>query len=151
MTPQRAERGPAHRDSSGNHVAMDSGLACGAPERRRWAACQNPSGDRTLMSSRRVPRMIFHVYMLASRRHGTLYIGVTNDLGRRVGEHKQKLLPGFTSRYDVDRLVWYEAYDRILDAIAREKSLKKWHRDWKIRLIEADNPNWLDLYPFLNQ
>ena len=91
--------------------------------------------------------MPFHVYLLASRNHGTLYLGVTNNLSRRVWEHKQKLTPGFTSRYDVERLVWFEEYDRILDAIAREKSLKKWRRDWKIRLIEADNPNWLTSTP----
>ena len=95
--------------------------------------------------------MPFYVYMLASRRYGTLYIGVTNDIGRRVYEHKSKVVPGFTSRYDVDRLVWYEVYDRIVDAIAREKMLKKWRRDWKIRSIEEDNPNWLDLYGILNQ
>ena len=94
--------------------------------------------------------MPFYVYMLASRRYGTLYIGVTNDLGRRVGEHKAKLQKGFTARYGVDRLVWMEPYDRVVDAIAREKQLKKWRRDWKIRLIEEDNPNWLDLYPILN-
>ena len=95
--------------------------------------------------------MPFHVYLLASRTHGTLYLGVTNNLSRRVWEHKQKLTPGFTLRYAIDRLVWFEEYDRILDAIAREKSLKKWRRDCKIRLIEADNPNWLDLYPLLNR
>ena len=95
--------------------------------------------------------MPYYTYMLASRRYGTLYIGVTNDLGRRVYEHKIKATPGFTSRYDVNRLVWYEVYDRIVDAILREKMLKKWRRDWKIRLIEEDNPNWLDLYGLLNQ
>jgi putative endonuclease len=95
--------------------------------------------------------MPFFVYLLASRRHGTLYLGITNNLGRRVSEHKAKVLPGFSARYGVDRLVWYEAYDRAIDAIAREKAMKKWHRDWKTKLIEADNPNWIDLYPLLNQ
>ncbi len=94
--------------------------------------------------------MAFFVYLLASRRHGTLYLGVTNDIGRRVSEHKTKMHPGFSARYGVDRLVWYETYDRAIDAIAREKSLKKWHRDWKTRLIETENPNWIDLYPMLN-
>ena len=89
--------------------------------------------------------------MLASRRHGTLYIGVTNNLARRVAEHKAKLHPGFTQKYSVDRLVWYETYDRIDDAIAREKHLKKWRRDWKVGLIEEMNPEWLDLYAFLNR
>ncbi|TXN63412.1 GIY-YIG nuclease family protein [Methylobacterium sp. WL6] len=89
------------------------------------------------------------VYMLASRRHGTLYLGVTNDRARRVHEHKVKRNRGFTATYAVDRLVWYEFYDRIVDAIDREKALKKWRRDWKIRLIEDLNPEWSDLYPTL--
>ena len=89
------------------------------------------------------------VYMLASRRHGTLYLGVTNDLARRVHEHRTKMNKGFTATYSVDRLVWYEFYDRIVDAIDREKALKKWRRDWKIRLIEDLNPEWSDLYPTL--
>ena len=95
--------------------------------------------------------MTYFVYMLASGRHGTLYVGVTNDLARRIHEHKTKVIKGFTSKYDVSRLVWYEAYERIDEAIAREKALKKWHRDWKIRLIEEMNPEWEDLYPTLNQ
>ena len=94
---------------------------------------------------------MYYVYILASRRHGTLYIGVTNDLGRRVWEHKEKLYPGFSRRYGVTRLVWYEAYERIEDAIAREKALKKWRRDWKLRLIEEMNPEWEDLYQVLNR
>ena len=89
--------------------------------------------------------MPFAVYMLASRRHGTLYIGVTNDLARRVHEHKAKRTAGFTARYAVDRLVWYEFYDRPIKAIQREKALKTWRRDWKIRLIEDFNPDWSDL------
>jgi putative endonuclease len=91
----------------------------------------------------------FYVYLLASRRHGTLYLGVTNDLTRRVHEHKSHDRPGFTARYGVDRLVWFEAHDDPRDAIAREKELKKWRRDWKIRLIEGQNPEWLDLYSAL--
>jgi len=95
--------------------------------------------------------MTYFVYMLASGRHGTLYLGVTNDLARRVYEHKELLTKGFASKYGVTRLVWYEAYEHITDAIAREKALKKWHRDWKIRLIEEMNPEWDDLYLTLNQ
>ena len=87
--------------------------------------------------------------LLAGRRHRTLHLGVTNDLARRVHEHKTKKNRGFTATYDVDRLVWYEVYDRIVDAIGREKALKKWRRDWKIRLIEAFNPDRSDLYPTL--
>ena len=88
----------------------------------------------------------FSVYLLASRRHGTLYLGVTSDLVRRVHEHKSKILPGFTKQYGVDRLVWFEIYDDPVTAISREKELKKWRRDWKIRLIEEQNPEWRDLY-----
>ncbi|MGU3360719.1 GIY-YIG nuclease family protein [Methylobacterium sp. M6A4_1b] len=89
--------------------------------------------------------MPFTVYMLASRRHGTLYIGVTNNLARRMHEHKTKRSAGFAARYDVDRLVWYEGYERATEAIQREKTLKTWRRDWKIRLIEEFNPDWSDL------
>jgi putative endonuclease len=95
--------------------------------------------------------VLYHVYILASGRHGTLYLGVTNDLARRVWQHKTKALPGFTRKYGVDRLVWYESYDRIDEAIPREKSLKKWRRDWKLRLIEEMNPEWEDLYLVLNR
>ena len=90
--------------------------------------------------------MSYYVYILASRKHGTLYLGVTNDLVRRVDEHKIKAVPGFTSKYGVDRLVWYECYDDPVSAITREKELKKWRRDWKISLIEEDNPDWLNRY-----
>jgi putative endonuclease len=91
----------------------------------------------------------YFVYMLASGRHGTLYVGVTNDLVRRVSEHKEGLVPGFTRRYGVKQLVWYEEYAEIQEAIAREKTLKRWRRDWKIALLEVDNPHWTDLYPKL--
>ena len=90
---------------------------------------------------------MFYVYLLASRREGTLYLGVTRDLVRRTYQHKEKLLPGFTSRYDVGRLVWFEVYDDPTTAIEREKQIKKWRRDWKIALIEKENPEWRDLYP----
>ena len=88
----------------------------------------------------------FYVYILASRKHGTIYIGVTNDLIRRVYEHKQKLVPGFTKDYDVHKLVYYEIFDDPESAIMREKRLKRWKRDWKIELVEGSNPNWDDLY-----
>ena len=95
--------------------------------------------------------MAYHVYLLASGRYGTLYLGVTNDLSRRVWQHKTKAVSGFSAKYGVDRLVWYEAYERIDEAIAREKMLKKWRRDWKVNLIEEMNPDWSDLYLILNQ
>ena len=87
----------------------------------------------------------YFVYMLASRRNGTLYVGVTNDLGRRDREHKEKAVPGFTKRYGVSILVWYETYSHINDAIVREKQIKGWNRTWKIRLIEENNSGWNDL------
>ena len=89
---------------------------------------------------------MFYVYLLASRKHGTLYVGITNDLIRRVYQHRTKATPGFTSRYSVVRLVWFETYDDPTSAITREKEIKKWRRDWKIALIEEDNPDWTDLY-----
>jgi len=93
----------------------------------------------------------FYVYILASQRNGTLYVGVTNDLARRVYEHRTGAIPGFTKTYDVHRLVWYEPHDSIAEAIAREKRVKRRRRSWKLELIEADNPQRLDLYERLNQ
>ncbi len=90
----------------------------------------------------------FYVYILCSRKNGTLYIGVTNDLNRRIQIHKKKLNSGFTKRYGVDRLVYYEIFESIVDAIRREKQLKKWNRLWKIQLIEKINPSWKDLSGF---
>jgi putative endonuclease len=92
---------------------------------------------------------MFYVYLLASRRHGTLYVGVTSDLPKRIFEHKSKAVPGFTTRYSVDKLVWFEAYDAAEAAIRREKQIKEWRRDWKIVLVERENPYWVDLYPGL--
>jgi putative endonuclease len=92
------------------------------------------------------PAVPFCVYLVASRRHGTLYLGVTNNLARRVHEHKTRAVSGFTAQYGVDRLVWFETYDDPTAAITREKAIKKWRRDWKIRLIEEQNPEWRDLF-----
>ena len=89
----------------------------------------------------------YYVYILASRTGGTLYIGVTNDLIRRVGEHKLKSIESFTEKYYVAKLVYFEQFDDPENAIKREKRLKKWPRAWKISLIEKDNPDWIDLYP----
>ena len=89
----------------------------------------------------------FYVYILASRIGGTLYIGVTNDLIRRIAEHRLKLTKGFTKKYEVDRLVYFEQFDDAENAIKRGKRLKKYNRAWKIRMIEELNPNWDDLYP----
>ena len=86
------------------------------------------------------------VYILASRRNGTLYIGVTSDLVRRVGQHRNGLTKGFAQQHGVHTLVWYESHESMESAIAREKALKKWRRTWKLDLIEKDNPGWRDLY-----
>ncbi|MDG4866474.1 GIY-YIG nuclease family protein [Guyparkeria sp. 1SP6A2] len=86
------------------------------------------------------------VYLLASRRNGTLYVGVTSDLVKRVWQHRNDLVEGFTRRYGVHTLAWYETHPTMEGAIAREKAIKKWNRAWKIRLIEAFNPDWRDLY-----
>ena len=86
------------------------------------------------------------VYILASKPDGTLYIGVTSNIAQRVWEHKNDLVEGFTKRYRVHRLVWYEAHGSMESAFIREKALKKWNRRWKTELIEKDNPMWLDLY-----
>ncbi|QQS16211.1 MAG: GIY-YIG nuclease family protein [Candidatus Moraniibacteriota bacterium] len=86
------------------------------------------------------------VYMLASKRNGTLYIGVTSNLQGRVWQHKNKVVPGFTEKYDANILVYYEQGESVIGAIQREKQLKKWNRLWKIRLIEEKNPKWRDLY-----
>ena len=90
---------------------------------------------------------VYYVYILASRVGGTLYVGVTSDLLRRVYEHKEKLVKGFTKRYGVARLVYFEQFGEVDAAIQREKQLKKWRRVWKVQLIEEKNPNWDDLYP----
>ena len=95
--------------------------------------------------------MAYYVYLLASKRNGTLYLGVTNDLVRRIYEHKNKFFRGFTQRYGVGHLVWFEVYDDPTSAITREKEIKKWRRAWKMRLIEESNPQWIDIYDQINQ
>jgi putative endonuclease len=89
----------------------------------------------------------YFVYILASKKNGTLYIGVTNNLIRRIYEHKEGLIEGFTKKYNVKMLVYYEIHKEIREAIKREKAMKKWLRKWKIELIEGMNPEWKDLYP----
>lgn len=89
---------------------------------------------------------MYYVYILASKKNGTLYIGVTNDLAKRVYEHKNNLVEGFTKKYQVHNLVYFESYEDIKEAILKEKRLKKWNRAWKIKLINGMNPEWRDLY-----
>jgi putative endonuclease len=93
---------------------------------------------------------LFFVYILASKRNGTLYVDVTNNLARRLSEHRAKLVPGFTRQYQVDQLVYFETFNSILEARAREHSLKRWRRAWKAALIEKLNPDWRDLTDQLN-
>lgn len=92
--------------------------------------------------------MNYYVYILANRKR-TLYVGVTNDLVKRIYEHKQKFVDGFTKKYCMDMLVYYEATNDVISAIEREKQIKKWNRAWKLRLIKKMNPYWVDLYPNL--
>ena len=87
----------------------------------------------------------YYLYLLTNKKSGTLYIGVTNDLERRLFEHKKKLIEGFTKRYNLNKLIYFETYQFVNDAIKRERNMKKWKRQWKIDLIERDNPNWKDL------
>ncbi len=89
---------------------------------------------------------IYWVYILASGELGTLYVGVTNSLERRIAEHKAREIPGFTKRHGVDRLVFFRGFGEVTEAIRFEKQVKRWRRDWKVRLIEDDNPDWADLY-----
>ncbi len=92
---------------------------------------------------------LWYVYILASKKYGILYIGITDDLVRRIGQHKQGLAEGFTKKYKVHSLVYFEVHEVVGEAITRERRLKEWKRDWKIALIEEDNPNWVDMYPSL--
>lgn len=88
----------------------------------------------------------YYLYIIASKKNGTLYIGVTGDITRRVFEHRQNAVDGFTKKYNIHTLVYYELYKNIEEAILREKQMKKWNRKWKIRVIEEKNPEWKDLY-----
>lgn len=88
----------------------------------------------------------YYVYILASKRNGTLYIGISSNLKDRIYKHKQGIYDGFTKKYKVNKLVYYEVYTDVRDSIAREKQLKNWKREWKIQLIEKDNPAWRDLF-----
>ena len=93
---------------------------------------------------------MFYTYILASQRNGTLYTGSTDDLSKRVFEHREKARPGFTAKYGVTMLVWFENYEMRESAFRRERQIKEWRRSWKLRLIEERNPDWRDLYDDLN-
>jgi len=113
-----------------------------APKARPYLNLKTAAESRAARNS---PSMTAYVYILASDRNGTLYLGVTTDLPRRMFEHRNGLTEGFSSRYGVTRLVFAEQHTRIDEAIAREKQLKKWKRAWKLELIEESNPDWRDL------
>ncbi len=126
---------------------MDPGWRCASPGRRHpRLPGLDPGSIEVIGILGHYRRMAGYVYIMASRKGGTLYVGVTNDISRRTFEHREKLLPGFTSRYGVRHLVWYREYPDISDAISDEKRIKKWRRKWKTDLIEAMNPEWDDLY-----
>ena len=93
----------------------------------------------------------FYVYILSSNRNGTLYTGITSNLLKRVYEHKHGLVEGFTKKYNVHNLVWYELHESVESAIMREKQIKKCKRDWKLKLIEKENPEWIDLYKEISE
>jgi putative endonuclease len=101
------------------------------------------------VSTRDLFNRFIAVYIMSNRKHGTLYVGVTSQLPTRINEHREGLIPGFTQKYGLKRLVWFEPHETMAHAIHREKMLKKYKRDWKINLIELDNPLWEDLYPAL--
>jgi putative endonuclease len=109
-------------------------------------ACQETCRKRTIAQMR---DHVYFVYILASSRNGTLYVGVTNELVRRVQEHREGLVPGFTRKYAVKLLVYWELHHDINEAILREKRIKRWQRKWKLELIETSNPQWRDLWPEL--
>jgi putative endonuclease len=116
----------------------------------RWRAELHAyKSQRQRMRGNTMERMFF-VYIVASRRNGTLYIGVTNNLARRIAEHKAGLVPGFTRQYEVNRLVYFELFESVREARAREYTMKRWRRAWKIELIETLNPDWRDLSAELN-
>jgi putative endonuclease len=96
-----------------------------------------------------IPMKRHFVYILCSEKNGTLYVGVTHNLAQRVYQHQKKTVPGFSSKYDVCKLVYVEQYSLMMQAVAREKKLKKWNRQWKINLIEKNNPEWKDLSQYL--
>jgi putative endonuclease len=118
----------------------------GSGRRLFFTPGRHPGRPQADPGSHFMPSQCFYAYILASKPGGTIYIGVTNNLVRRVWEHKQDLSEGFTKRYRVHDLVYFEQHDAIEQAILREKKIKRWQRDWKVKLIEEGNPTWRDLY-----
>ena len=128
-----------------HHRFRHSGATEGGTRNPGFASIQNASPRDSRLSMTKQPA----VYMLASKLRGTLYLGVTSELIARVWQHRSDVVEGFTRRYRVHRLVYFEQFESMVLAIEREKELKKWRRAWKVALIERDNPQWLDLWPSL--
>ena len=133
-------------------------MACGLLARRPRAGGDPGKGSAWEVSDQRETPVLkndhmknFYVYILSSKRNGTLYTGITSDLLKRVYEHKHELVKGFTRKYKVHNLVWYEVHESVESAIMREKQIKKWKRDWKLKLIEKENPGWIDLYEKISE
>src|SRR5437763_1717409 len=133
--PGRGRRAIGNDELSGTKVEHPHAATCDPTGIYRFESCR--------ISVMEKPS---YVYILASAPYGTLYVGSTTDLIRRVWQHREGVLDGFTKQYQVGRLVWYEIHADIMEAGLREKQIKKWNRDWKVRLIEEGNPRWLDLY-----
>ena len=136
------------------HFINEKSCVCHSCEsrRRRWRrqeSSEHKIDKHSIKTEIRQYRFImskYYVYILASKRNGTLYTGITNDLPRRISEHKDGLIEGFSRKYDVKQLVYFEEYNKAYDAILREKRIKKWKRAWKLKLIEKNNKDWNDLY-----
>jgi putative endonuclease len=124
---------------------MGSSFRDGPKDQTRNLEIPGSRSARPGMTAQRI-FMAYYVYLLASRKDGALYLGVTNDLIRRTFEHRSKVVRGFTSRYNITKLVWFEIYDDPISAISREKEIKRWRRAWKVALIAKENPDWKDLY-----
>ena len=155
------DKGGAHNDKGGAHNDNEGAQIDKAETHNdkggAWNDKSDAHNDNLINFEKRIPRYLllkpntfmnqrsYYVYILSSQRNGTLYIGVTNNLVRRLEQHKNKLVAGFTARYDVDKLMLYEIYGDVRDAIEREKQLKGWSRKKKIALFEKENPQWRDL------
>jgi len=126
-------------------IPVKTGIQGAAQRAARKAVAFDYTPPMTFQQPR-LNRRLPCVYILASQRNGTLYTGVTSNLPQRTWQHRQGLGEGFTNRYEVHHLVWYEPHENMMSAIAREKAIKKWNRAWKVELIEASNPEWRDLY-----
>jgi len=144
-------RGPSLVTPGAGIAAMARGPSFVTPGAAIAAMARGPISVSPQSGRRVLPCMdrTFYVYILTNRPYGTLYVGVTGDIARRAWEHRSDVVPGFSRRHGLHRLVWYEQHATALEAIRREKLIKKWHRDWKVNLVQATNPAWDDLFESL--